>query len=75
MLPAETIALSMMVQVILLWSNQAFSDSSPLANLPDGTTILKPEVAGVITAAYDPVLPAAARDSSHALRLAARIGG
>jgi hypothetical protein len=28
----------------------------------------------VIRAAYDPVMPAAAGDASHALRLAARIG-
>lgn len=32
-------------------------------------------IAAVIRAAYDPLLPAAARDPSHALRLAARLGG
>lgn len=32
-----------------------------------------PEVAALIRAAYDPVLPAAASDPSHALRLAARM--
>ena len=73
-LPAETIALSMMVQAIVLWSDQAFNDTSPLANLPDGNTILKPEIAGIITAAYDVNMPASARETSHALRLAARLG-
>lgn len=32
-----------------------------------------PDLAALIRAAYDPVLPAAATDASHALRLAARI--
>jgi hypothetical protein len=36
--------------------------------------VLRPEVAGLIRAAYDPVLPASAREASHALRLAARVG-
>jgi hypothetical protein len=34
---------------------------------------LRPEIAAVIRAAYDPVLPPMAQDASHALRLAARI--
>lgn len=33
------------------------------------------DIAGVIRAAYDPVLPVAATDPAHALRLAARLGG
>jgi hypothetical protein len=36
--------------------------------------ILRPEIVAVIRAGYDRVLPAVARDSSHALRLAARVG-
>lgn len=74
-LPAEAIALSQMVQVILLWSDTAFTDRGPLARTPDGTLVLRPEVAQVIRAGYDPVLPVMARDGSHALRLAARMGG
>jgi hypothetical protein len=42
--------------------------------LLNGQTVLRPEVAAVIRAAYDPVMPAVASDPSHALRLAARIG-
>lgn len=71
-MPAETIALSLAVQVILLWSDRAFRDRSPLAQVRD-TVILSPDVAGVIRAAYDPVMPETARDPSHALRLAARM--
>ncbi len=72
--PAETLALSQAVQVILLWSDTAFTDRSALA-VADGTTILRPEIGALIRAAYDPVLPAVASDPAHALRLAARMGG
>lgn len=70
--PAETLALSQIVQSYLLWSDTAFKDKSPLAVVGD-KTILRPDVAGLIRAAYDPVMPAAAKDSSHALRLFARM--
>ncbi|ARE39805.1 hypothetical protein RGUI_1664 [Rhodovulum sp. P5] len=73
-LPAETVALNQMVQTILLWSDTAFADQSPLARTPDGTLVLRPEIAAVIRAGYDPVMPAMAQDASHALRLAARMG-
>lgn len=71
--PAETLALSQAVQTILLWSDRAFAERSPLA-MTDAGVILRPEIAALIRAAYDPVLPVAAQDPSHALRLAARIG-
>lgn len=70
---AETLALSQVVQTILLWSDLAFRDRSPLAVAGD-TTILRPDIAEVIRAAYDPVLPSAAQDASHALRIFARMG-
>ena len=70
--PAETLALSQIVQSYLLWSDEAFKERSPLAVAGD-KVILRPDVAGLIRAAYDPVLPAAATDSSHALRLYARM--
>ncbi|WP_375546097.1 hypothetical protein [Sedimentimonas flavescens] len=72
--PAETIALSQAVQMMLLWSDQAFAERSPLA-VARGVTVLRPDIAAVIRAAYDPVMPAVAQDMSHALRLAARVGG
>ncbi|WFE73757.1 hypothetical protein [Roseinatronobacter sp. S2] len=70
--PADVLALSQAVQVILLWSDRAFTDMSALA-VHQGQTILRPEIAGVIRAAYDPVLPAVSDDRTHALRLSARI--
>ncbi|MDV7143245.1 hypothetical protein R3X27_11185 [Tropicimonas sp. TH_r6] len=72
--PAEDIALSQMAQSILSWSDRAFTTRSPLARTPEGTIVLHPEIGDVIRAAYDPVMPAAATDPSHALRLAARLG-
>lgn len=72
--PADTLALGQAVQSILLWSDTAFRDRAPLARLSEsGTTILRPEIAAVIRAAYDPVMPDAAADPAHALRLAARV--
>lgn len=72
--PADTLALSQVVQCILLWSDRAFQDRSPLATLPgSGAVILRPDIAALIRAGYDRVLPDTARDASHALRLWARI--
>lgn len=69
--PAQTLALSQIVQSILLWSDRAFQDRSGLMQQGD-TTVLRPDIAGLIRAAYDPVLPPAAQDASFALRLYAR---
>ncbi|MEM6341797.1 MAG: hypothetical protein AAF729_11675 [Pseudomonadota bacterium] len=69
---ADTLALSQVVQSFLLWSDLAFRDRSPLA-LAAETTLLRPEIADLIRVAYDPVMPVAAQDNSHALRLAARL--
>lgn len=70
--PAQTLALSQAVQSMLLWSDMAFRDRSPLA-VAGETTVLRPDIAGLIRAAYDPVMPHAADDASHAMRLAARM--
>lgn len=72
-LAAETLALSQVVQSFLLWSDGAFRDRSPLA-MAGETSVLRPDIAGLIRAAYDPLMPVAASDASHALRLAARLG-
>lgn len=71
-LPAETIALGQAVQAILLWSDNAFRESSPLVQA-GAAVMLRPEIAGIIHAGYAPVMPAVAQDPSHALRLAARL--
>ncbi len=70
--PAEVLALAQAVQTWLLWSDTAFLGTSPLAQAR-GQVILRPEIAGVIRAAYDPVLPVAVTDPAHAQRLAARM--
>ena len=76
-LPADTLALTQAVQAVLLWGQGAFSDKSPLAVMPsdegEGAVILRPDVARLISAAYDPVLPVNAKDPSHALRVFARM--
>ncbi|PVA10262.1 hypothetical protein DC366_08420 [Pelagivirga sediminicola] len=71
--PADALALGQAVQTILLWSETAFRERSALAAGPDGEVILRPEIGALIRAAYDPVLPGAAQDASHALRLSARM--
>lgn len=70
--PADAIALALAAHMILSWSDRAFADRSPLAQV-NGHAVLHPQIAGVIAAAYDPILPAVARDPAHAYRLAARV--
>ena len=42
--------------MILLWSDAAFANVPPLA-LINGNAVVRPEVAAIIAAAYDPVMP------------------
>ena len=70
--PAEVLALNQAVQAIVLWSDRAFTDRSPMADA-GGRVILRPDIGALIRAVYDPVLPAMTQDASHALRLAARL--
>lgn len=71
---AEDVALAQAVQVVLLWGEGAFRDASPLALAPGGEVILRPEIAGVIAAGYDKVMPGMAQDgAAHALRMFARM--
>ncbi|MEO8242299.1 MAG: hypothetical protein ABI832_08290 [bacterium] len=71
-LAAEDLALCQAVEMMCTWSDSAFADTTPLTRR-DGLVILRPDIAGVIRAGYDPVMPAAAQDASHALRLYARL--
>jgi len=71
-MPAETLALVQAVQTILLWSDRAFDGNSPLVRAGEAV-ILRPDIAAVIRAGYDRVMPAVAHEPSHALRLAARV--
>jgi len=71
-LPADVLALNEAARMILCWSDRAFAGQPPLARAI-GAAVLRPEIADVIRAAYAPVLPSAATDPAHALRLAARL--
>ena len=70
---AQSLALSQAVQVILLWGAGAFGAASPLGRVA-GTDqdVMRPEIAALIRAAYDPLLPVSSEDASHGLRLYAR---
>ena len=70
--PAADLALQQAVNAILLWSDTAFTQTAPFARVAD-KLVLRPEIADLIRAAYDPVMPAVATDASHALRLSARV--
>jgi len=70
-LPAGVLALDQAVRVIVLWGDGALAQGV-LAADEDGQPVLRPDLAAVIRAAYDPVLPVASRDPAHALRLFAR---
>ena len=68
--PAEVLALDQAVRVILLWGEAALAQGVLMQG--EGQAVLRPDLAAVIRAAYDPVLPEATRDPAHALRLFAR---
>lgn len=73
-MPAEELALAQAVQVILLWGDRAFAQRSPLARLAEGKVVLRPDIAAVITAGYDPVMPAMCEDGTVlGLRMSARV--
>lgn len=71
----QTLGVGQMAQCILLWGDEAFRDTSPIALVPEnGMCIVKPNYAALIKAAYDPSMPPSATQTSHAMRLAARAG-
>ncbi|MEM9139086.1 MAG: hypothetical protein AAGB15_04590 [Pseudomonadota bacterium] len=70
---AQTLALGQALQGLLLWSDKAFMEESPIALAGDGLAVVKPVFADLLRAAYDPVLPDASSDAALALRLAARL--
>ena len=72
-LPADVLILGQVAQMMLLWGEGAFATTSPLAVAPGGATILRPEIAELIRAGYNRVLPNAAQDNALALRLFARM--
>ncbi len=71
--PADVLALAQAVQTIVLWSDTAFTAQSALS-VANGRVTLRPDIAGVIRAAYDTTLPPMAQDAALAHRIAARVG-
>jgi hypothetical protein len=69
----QTLATGETYQCLALFSPHAFLTESPIAVIQEnGLCIPKPSYAALIRAAYDPVLPVAAKEATHAMRLAAR---
>nr|WP_136440223.1 hypothetical protein [Pacificoceanicola onchidii] len=73
--PATTLCLGQVAQTMVLWSDTAFSDASPLGQVADGPVILRPDISALLRASYDPTLPATSQDPSLAYRLFARMQG
>ena len=69
---AEVLALEEAVRLTLAWGPQAFAEHGAV-EVRGGQAVIRPEIAALIRAAHDPVLPAASGDPALALRLAARI--
>lgn len=69
---AQDMALAQAAQIICLWSDTAFAKTAPIADA-GGVAVLREGIAAVIRAAYAPMMPAAANDAAHALRLWARL--
>jgi len=72
-MPVEAVAVGQAVQAMLLWSDGAFMEESPLAATGDGRFLVKPVHGALLRAAYDPALPAASRDPALARDLAGRM--
>jgi hypothetical protein len=70
--PAEYLALSEAAQMICLWSDSAFAQR-PILTQQDGNVVLNPQIAAVIRAVYDPILPVTSKDTAHALRVFGRV--
>lgn len=71
---AQALATGQMAQAMLLWSPSAFLEKSPIGIIESNNmAIVRPSIAALIRAAYDNTMPDTAGDSSHALRLSARV--
>ena len=70
---AEVLCLNQVVQMFLLWSDDAFKNNSPTLISKKGGVILNPIIGDIVRAVYDPTMPLVANDKSHALRAQARI--
>ncbi|WP_010139885.1 hypothetical protein [Oceanicola sp. S124] len=74
-MPAADLGMEQMLKSMLLWGPSAFAGRSALAQAEgQGPALLRPDLAAVLRAGYDPVLPAFSQDPVLALRLSARAG-
>ena len=71
--PAEVLCLNQVVQMFLLWSDDAFKDNSPTLITKKGGVIINPIIGDIVRVVYDPTMPLVSNDKSHALRAQARI--
>ncbi len=71
-LPADALALTQAVQVMLLWGAASFASHPPLG-VADGQAVVRADIAALLRAAYAPELPAASTDPAFALRVYARL--
>ena len=55
------------------WVDRGGTFPDLVARTPEGHLVLHPDIAAIIAAAYDRVMPPVATDSAHAFRLAARV--
>ncbi len=70
----QTLATDQMARSILLWSKDAFACQSPIGMIEENNmAIVRPEIAALIRSAYDKTMPEESDDSSHAVRLSARV--
>lgn len=72
-IPADALALDQAVRVLATFAEGGLPPGGAIADMAGGVAIA-PEIARLLRALYDPLMPDAARDASHALRLAARVG-
>lgn len=70
---AQDLALEIATRGLLMWDERALAGARPMIRQA-GRVHPRPEILALMRAAYDPVLPVAADDASHAYRLSARIG-
>jgi hypothetical protein len=70
---AEVLCLNQVVQMFLLWSDEAFKEKSPTSITNNGAVIINPIIGDIVRAVYDPTMPIVSTDKSHALRAQARI--
>ncbi len=69
-MPVHVLATGETLQSLLTWAEDAFSNESPIALVKENDIcIVKQQFAALVRGAYEPVMPPAAKDASHALRL------